>query len=348
MLITRDFRIHFQIYFIPGIHCSTKSIVGDIQTALNLGDTSANYTREECVWRPYNDFNLCPDPDINFFFYSESNPTHGERVNMTQGDFLRIHHWDPMKQNVILIHGYAGGNDIIPGVILRDAYLQNGSYNVFVVDWGQLARIPCYVAAVHNLRTVAQCTAHLFNFIRNTGISSKAITCVGHSLGAHICGLISNYLLFRIHRIIALDPARPLIRNSVRLKPGMAESVQVIHTNAGNYGESGKIGKIDFCLNGGKIQPLCENKTRADLCSHALSICYLAESIDVSNALKATPCSRRCPTGPRPSHRIGLPVLLGEHTPESATGSYCATMKQAPYCSKTNPKGHPWCCLEES
>jgi len=36
--------------------------------------------------------------------------------------------------------------------------------------------------------------------------------------------------------------------------------VQVIHSNAGNYGESGKLGKIDFCLNGGKIQPLCEKQ----------------------------------------------------------------------------------------
>lgn len=61
--------------------------------------------------------------------------------------------------------------------------------------------------------------------------------------------------------IPALDPAKPLIRNSVKLRPGMAEAVQVIHTNAGVYGESGKLGKVDFCLNGGKVQPVCENAT---------------------------------------------------------------------------------------
>lgn len=121
----------------------------------------------------------------------------------------------------------------------------------------------------------------------------------------------------------------------------MADAVQVIHTNAGVYGESGKLGKVDFCLNGGKTQPFCENTTskyynnffklvsnknnfalifffitEADLCSHVLSLCYMAESIDGSQAYRANPCSRRCPNGPRPTHRLGVPVLFGEHTPE--------------------------------
>lgn len=149
---------------------------------------------------------------------------------MEQKDFLRNTDWDPTKQNIVFIHGYAGGDGIFPAVILRDgdestllcayytaiifcyysnyliffilAYIKNGSYNVFVVDWGPLAKTPCYPAAVHNIKTVAQCTAHLFNFIRDMGVPSFKITCVGHSLGAHTCGLISNHLLFRMHRII--------------------------------------------------------------------------------------------------------------------------------------------------
>lgn len=71
---------------------------------------------------------------------------------------------------------------------------------------------------------------------------------------AHICGLMSNHLNFRLERIIALDPARPLIRpgNQNRLDSGDARAVQVIHTNAGYYGEAGRVGHIDFCVNGGR------------------------------------------------------------------------------------------------
>ena len=132
---------------------------------------------------------------------------------------------------------------------------------MFMVDWGALGRAPCYVAAVFNLKPVAKCLALNFAFLRNSGMPVPKTTCVGHSLGAHICGLMSNYLDFRIERIIGLDPARPLIKPGIgnRLDSGDAKSVQVMHTNAGYYGEGGRVGHVDFCINGGKRQPYCSN-----------------------------------------------------------------------------------------
>lgn len=71
-----------------------------------------------------------------------------------------------------------------------------------MVDWGALCRAPCYVSAVHNIKPVAKCIAEYFTFLRNSGLQVMKTTCVGHSLGAHLCGLLSNYLDFRIERII--------------------------------------------------------------------------------------------------------------------------------------------------
>lgn len=51
------------------------------------------------------------------------------------------------------------------------------------------------------------------------------------------------------------------------------------------------------------------------LCSHVWAVCYMAESLDPFLARRAEPCSRRCPTGPRPGHRIGVPVIMGQFTP---------------------------------
>lgn len=141
------------------------------------------------------------------------------------------------------------------------AYINHGDYNIFLVDWGVLCQPPCYVAAVHNLKPVARCVAQYFTFLRHSGMLVSRTTCVGHSLGAHLCGLMSNYLDFRIERIIGLDPARPLIKPGGvnRLDIGDAKAVQVIHTNAGHYGEGGKLGHVDFCMNGGRKQPYCDN-----------------------------------------------------------------------------------------
>lgn len=133
---------------------------------------------------------------------------------------------------------------------------------------------------------------------------------------------MSKHLNFRLERIIALDPARPLIRpgNQNRLDSGDARSVQVIHTNAGYYGEAGRIGHIDFCVNGGRRcelalidlldirlwnviiaifrrQPFCTNTTNVNLCSHIWSVCYLAHSVFDKNEIIAEPCLRKCPSG---------------------------------------------------
>lgn len=71
-----------------------------------------------------------------------------------------------------------------------------------MVDWGGLCQPPCYVAAVHNIKSVAYCLANNFNILRDAGLTVEKLTCVGHSLGAHICGLMSNYMNFRLERII--------------------------------------------------------------------------------------------------------------------------------------------------
>lgn len=234
-----------------------------------------------------------------------------------------------------------------------------------MVDWGALCRAPCYVAAVYNLKPVAKCLALSFSFLRNSGMPVQRTTCVGHSLGAHICGLMANYLDFRIERIIGkcelitlhatecaalifcviiwicfslfvcdvgLDPARPLIKPGIqnRLDSGDAKSVQVMHTNAGYYGEGGRVGHVDFCVNGGKRQPYCSNTTSErssltnawsqrhhsfihcslslslscyppdpNLCSHIWAVCYLSQSIYDSSLMNAEPCTRRCPVGLR-------------------------------------------------
>lgn len=39
---------------------------------------------------------------------------------MTQNDWLRNSGWDPEKETMILVHGYAGGEDALPMSVLRD------------------------------------------------------------------------------------------------------------------------------------------------------------------------------------------------------------------------------------
>lgn len=332
------------LYYFSNCDCQFTLPNQPVKDALFLHNfVSSNLTLKDCVYRPTN--SECPDKDVSYFLYTNGQK---EKVDYTKTDWLRQSIWDPLKEDVMLVHGYAGGDDELPMVVLRDAYIKNGSYNIWVLDWGKLNPPPCYRAGVTNMRTVGKCTGELLTSLRTAGLQTEKLTCVGHSLGAHVCGLISRFVTFRLHRIVALDPARPLVTPGLRLSSGNALAVHVLHTNAGNYGEAGKTGHVDFCINGGRIQPYCENADiDVQLCSHVWAVCYMAESLFPTMIKKAEPCSRRCPTGPRPGTRVGLPLEMGHGTPLSATGSYCIQNKHPPYCpTHEGAIGDNRCCLK--
>ncbi|XP_075225235.1 phospholipase A1-like isoform X2 [Lycorma delicatula] len=330
---------------------SELSAHGPIMEALTLGNS--NTTREHCIWRRGGDLDPCPDPDIFFYLYTPRGQEMRPRVeSLVLGSRAWLHAsgYDPTLDSVVLVHGYAGVTDSLPIGVLRDAYIRNGSYNVFVVDWGGLARIPCYGAAVHNMKPVARCLSQMLTFLRDSGVPVHRTTCVGHSLGAHICGITSNYLLFRMHKIIGLDPARPLIRNQVkgRLDLSDADIVQIIHTSS-TFGDNRQLGHVDFCINGGRIQPFCYNTTNEALCSHIRSVCYMAETLTPYTIRQGIPCSRRCSLGERTRpffDRLAPAVALGHNTPNSASGTYCVFNTDAPYCpTPRHPIGNVLCCV---
>ncbi|XP_050443051.1 phospholipase A1-like [Adelges cooleyi] len=332
---------------------------GLLQDALHFGTQPSNLTREDCIYRrDAND--SCPGQDILFLYYTIRQTPNGPEtvkqiIEFRSPAWLHSSGWDHSLPTVLIVHGYGGvSQDYLPAAVLRDAYLSNGKYNVFMVDWGRLAAIPCYAAAVYNLKSVSRCIALMLSQLRNAGLNVDQLTCVGHSLGAHMCGMMANYLPFRMHRIIGIDPARPLIRNRAagRLDSGDAEVVQVIHATA-NYGDLRRMGHVDFCLNGGHVQPFCLNASNSELCSHSRSVCYVAESLNPDLARKAFPCARRCmgegSTRPVVNSLGQAPyVQLGQHTPDEIRGIYCVVNTDAPYCSKNNVHGSPYCCAPTS
>lgn len=48
------------------------------------------------------------------------------------------------------------------------------------------------------------CSNQIYAYLTRMGHPNQQITCIGHSLGAHICGMVSTHLTKRQHRIIGL------------------------------------------------------------------------------------------------------------------------------------------------
>lgn len=86
--------------------------------------------------------------------------------------------------------------------ITSPAYVRRGDFNVFTIDWEILTPFPCYLSAISNSRLVAQCSAQFYSYLTHSGAAAHSVHCVGHSLGAHICGMMSNHLTDKMHKII--------------------------------------------------------------------------------------------------------------------------------------------------
>ncbi|KXJ70518.1 hypothetical protein RP20_CCG023284, partial [Aedes albopictus] len=150
------------------------------------------------------------------------------------------------------------------------AYLKQPRTNVFVVDWGKLSRLPCYPTAAFNTKQAGECTATFLIGLKanHPEFSCRDLHSIGFSLGAHVLSFTSNALEKSIgtkfRRITGLDPALPFFataRQQWKLDLTDADFVDVIHTNAGVFGKIETCGHVDFYMNGGQTQPMCENAT---------------------------------------------------------------------------------------
>jgi len=220
---------------------------------------------------------------------------------------------EDLSHLVILIHGFysrpAVWSDSLAQLILsKDAKKRLG---VLVIDWEESCRWKNvfepwadYKQAVKNTRCLAEVTANLLQQLS----SRPSLHCIGHSLGAHVCGFLSNKLLEkggrRMERITGLDPAgidwttrlvgvmkvepmSVLPHVDTRLDASDADFVDVIHTDANFAGMMEPSGDVDFYIGRteerlGSSQKNCGCK---DNCDHARSFKLFTDS--VSEQIKA-------------------------------------------------------------
>ncbi|CAO1383441.1 unnamed protein product [Diamesa hyperborea] len=298
----------------------------------------------KCMWKKNYG---CPHDDVRFILYTPR-AKRGKLISVHKPETFWKAGFVPQHETAIIIHGFNGTQTSKHIQYLTNAYLSR-EYNVIAVDWETLTKYPCYLSSLSNTKLVSQCTAQLYSYLTYIGSRIQSISCVGHSLGAHICGMMSNHLSKRQHKIIGLDPAKPLVENhasvAFRLTRDDAAHVQIIHTNAGFLGQSMLTGSIDFCINGGRVQPYCKgNAIRRARCSHFLSVCYLANSIYHHKKALGVPCPNGCTMNNRlPFHSPkdnDIDVFhnklkyfqIGQDTPDNARGAYCIRVEHAEHC----------------
>ncbi|KAJ1519687.1 hypothetical protein ONE63_004950 [Megalurothrips usitatus] len=291
----------------------------------------------------------CPHPRIHFYLYTRTTQENGQLVDVTKPESLLGTPFNPKHPIKVLIHGFQGGRQFSPSTDLRKAYFTRGDYNIFVVDYQTLVRLPCLSQIQWSPSFLALCVSQLVTYV-GTSTAGQAppdrFHLIGYSIGAHIAGLVANYISSdqgKLGRITGLDPTIIFYQGSNRshdLDPTDAHFIDVIHTGAGILGQRGPNGHVDYYVNGGTTQPGCQSDSliKTLSCDHTKVSPYYVESIVTPVGFWALPCPNLF------SYLLGFCqpkdedyIIMGEDAPHTARGIYyLSTNGHKPYA-----KGFP-------
>ncbi|KAF2888653.1 hypothetical protein ILUMI_17520, partial [Ignelater luminosus] len=239
----------------------------------------------------------------------------------------------------ILIHGYTGWKDYSPNTEIRPALFRHGDYNVISVDYAPLAKEPCYPSATVNAKVVGNCTAQLIDYlVQKERFPLNLFHVIGFSLGAHVTGMISEFLKSgQLEHITGLDPALPLFWHDdihTKLDKEDAKFVDIIHTNMLAKGKLETCGDVDFYCNGGMNQPGCDapDVENVDSCNHARAPAYYAESINSKIGFWGKSCLSWLP---RTAENCSTEIM-GFNVSKRARGIYFLDTNAAPPFAQGN------------
>ena len=206
--------------------------------------------------------------------------------------------YNSQKPTKLLIHGFWDTFDSEWIQKMTNMYHKYYDVNVISVSWSssdfdKLLHLQ-YAKSLSNTRIVGEI---LTQYIEKFNFDLTNLHCIGHSLGAHICGYIGKNLKRSgkiLDRITGLDPAGPGFSEyseNVRLDKHDADYVDVIHTHGlvedslefFTYGTLKVMGDADFYPNFGHTQPGC-NPTFTDytVCNHLRACDLYTASLDKS------------------------------------------------------------------
>nr|XP_031839440.1 pancreatic lipase-related protein 2-like [Nomia melanderi] len=151
-----------------------------------------------------------------------------------------------------------------------------------------------YLISVIKVNNISE--ASTFNKLYNAGVNQpKCMHLIGHSLSGQLVARVGEHLVFPAYKITGLDFADPLfLRDHLNVKDALF--VDVIHTDAEDYGQIFDSGSVNFKPNfGRRIQPSCPivNIPFSDnaFCSHHRYWMFWAESLQNEIGFLAVKCS---------------------------------------------------------
>jgi hypothetical protein len=241
----------------------------------------------------------CQDDGIRIILFTSSNTKEPFMLPLSIQDSIELKGFCKSQEfncsNYIIVHGFQSNANSSWLYQTKDKLFEYSNYtNVFLIDWSNNDKITEYENAILRINVTSRTMTSLFKSLYNLGYfyirednNALNVHCIGHSLGAHVCGIFGKLMKkenLKYSRITALDPAGPCFEkynDNNKLTKNDADYVDVIHTSK-TLGYEEAFGHVDFYPNGGTLQPGCYFKQRASSLIHAV-ICGRDIDFDVGD-----------------------------------------------------------------
>lgn len=290
----------------------------------------------------------CNATSINFNIFVKDDPM-GRVFPSSKMTFVKRSKFEKSAPVVFLVHGFTRNSNEGGIVAIREAYLSlPHKVNVFTVDWSSCSSGgTVYLTPAANTRVVGRVIANFVYYLTSAiGVNLENIRFIGHSLGAQVLGYAGKSYKSMFNKtlktITGIDPAGPGFCNcdvQSRLSRSDADCVEILHTTE-SYGCSCAMGTVDYYINGGVVQPGCNDSIvptwSRPYCSHDFGTYFFANVIKTgTNDCNAQFCPSRvnCDVAANPLQQIG-------------SDSTC--MRQGMFYLQTNPLGSPKMCKGSS
>ena len=127
--------------------------------------------------------------------FLSSDPSNRTSYFMNNIDEILSHKFsDFNRPTVMFCHGWTQNADSSMTKLITKAYLKRNSQNFLILDWGDYSNGFYDVVRVEMSR-MSRVFGKKISSLFDKGLNVKSFHCVGHSFGAHACGIIGRELI---------------------------------------------------------------------------------------------------------------------------------------------------------
>lgn len=111
----------------------------------------------------------------------------------TMTQLVRHPKFNSKLPTMLFISGWTQSPEAETSLLIIKAYLKRNDHNILILDWSDYS-VGLYSAVMIRISKISRIFGRTLLKLFDKGLNDKSFHCVGHSFGAHSCGIMGREL----------------------------------------------------------------------------------------------------------------------------------------------------------